>query len=63
MIKKVERWQAEDGTLFDTLEGCEEYEAKKSKMELMKQHWSFDFYDYHGEELIQFIEKYTKGLK
>lgn len=61
MVMKVERWQAEDGTLFDTLEGCEEYEVKKSKMELVKQHWSFDFMTIMGKKLYTSLRSIRKG--
>lgn len=63
MVKKVEHWQAEDGTLFATLVECEEYEVKQLRFKRMEEHFGFDFTDYHGVELLDFIEKYTKGWK
>lgn len=60
MVKQVERWQAEDGTLFDTLEDCEYHEAYKDRLQVIE--------DELGKyptaaEIYNFIATRTQGWK
>lgn len=60
MIKKVERWQAEDGTLFETLEDCEYYEAKSERIfTIFEEVWP----EPTPHNIYDFIVKHTRGWK
>lgn len=60
MIKKVERWEAEDGSLFETLEDCEYHEAKQGRISHIYEHLG---YDASPEEIYDYIAQYTRGWK
>ena len=63
MVKEVVRWEAEDGSLFTTADACISYEFDCHKLDLIKGHFNFEFYDHCAEDVVEFIEKYTKGWK
>lgn len=63
MIKKVERWETTDGSLFDTEEEAEKYQFRENMVNFV-----YDILDVcrsssDAEEIVHFIEKYTKGWK
>lgn len=60
MIKKVERWQAEDGTLFETLEDCEYYEAKSERILTIFEEVGCNP---SAHDIYNFIVKHTRGWK
>lgn len=63
MVKQVVRYESKDFQLFETQEECEEHERQQDRLQLVTEHFGFEFYDYHGRELVDFINKYTKGWK
>ena len=63
MIKKVERWETTNGSLFDTEEEAEKYQFRENMVNFV-----YDILDVcrsssDAEEIVHFIEKYTKGWK
>lgn len=36
-MKKIEKWEADDGTIFETKEECEKYEKHSGKVALMNE--------------------------
>ena len=63
MVKQVVRWEAEDGKLFDTKHAAEDHEEIHNRFMLIKEKLSYELWSYHGEEIYEFIETYTKGWK
>lgn len=63
MVKEVVRWEAEDGTLFDDHDSAFSYEFDCKKTELVRKHFDYEFYDNCAQDVIDFVEKYTKGWK
>lgn len=59
MVKQVVRWEAEDGKVFDTQEDATAHECRE--------HWAFvireTLYQPDEYEILDFIEKHTKGWK
>lgn len=63
MVKQVVRWEAENGKLFDTKQEAEDQDKVHNRFKLMKEKLSYEIWSYHGEEIYEFIEQYTKGWK
>lgn len=60
MIKKVERWEAEDGSLFETLEDCEYYEARSERVMNIFEELG---HNPSAHEIYDYIAKHTRGWK
>lgn len=63
MVREVVRWETRDGSLFDTVEEAEKYEFRENMV-----YFVYDTLDVcrnvsDAEEVINFIEEYTKGWK
>ena len=63
MVREVVRWETKDGSLFDTVEEAEKYEFRENMVNFV-----YDTLDVcrnasDAEEVINFIEEYTKGWK
>lgn len=61
MLRKIEQWQTEDGTIFDTREEAEQYEEYCAKVELIESVLEVDCDAALAIE--HFIKHYTKGWK
>lgn len=59
MVKQVLRWETEDGEVFDTEEAATEYELRNDRAAFIRD----NLYQPDEYELLDFIEKYTKGWK
>lgn len=61
MLRKIEHWQTEDGTVFDTQQEAEEHEAYCAKIELIEHALEVDCDAAIAIE--SFIREYTTGWK
>lgn len=63
MVKQVLRWEAEDGTLFDTEEEAKAHALRGNMLDFVYKNISVCRDSDDAEEIIDFIEEYTKGWK
>lgn len=59
MVKQVVRWETEDGQVFDTQEAATEHEWREHRAAVIR----YTLYQPDEYEILDFIEKYTKGWK
>lgn len=57
MVKQVVRWETEDGQVFDTQEAATEHEWREHRAAVIRD----TLYQPDEYEILDFIEKYTKG--
>lgn len=63
MVKEVIRWETADGSLFDTQEKAEKYQFRKNMVNFVYDTLDVCRNSSDAEEILDFIEKYTKGWK
>ena len=63
MVKQVARWQAKDGTLFDTEDDAINYELRDERIEKIYRYIHNCMDMDHAEQILDFIEEHTKGWK
>lgn len=63
MVKKVERWEAGDGSLFETELEAKLHEFHENKLDFVYEQLAICRDKIDAEEILYFIEKYTKGWK
>ena len=59
MVKQVVRWETEDGEVFDTQEAATAHEWREHRAAVIRD----TLYQPDEYEILDFIEKYTKGWK
>ena len=59
MVKQIVRWETEDGEVFDTQEEATSHEWRHERAAFIRD----NLYQPDEYELLDFIEKYTKGWK
>ena len=59
MVKQVVRWETEDGQVFDTQEAATEHEWREFRAAVIRD----TLYQPDEYEILDFIEKHTKGWK
>ena len=59
MVKQVVRWETEDGQVFDTQEAATEHEWRHERAAFIRD----TLYQPDEYEILDFIEKHTKGWK
>ena len=60
MVKQVVRWETEDGQVFDTQEAATAHEWRNERAAFIRNSLIPNPDEY---EILNFIEKYTKGWK
>lgn len=63
MIKQVILFETEDGKRFETAEEAEAYQESVERLDLIRCSLDVEGGSVTAEDVLQFINKYTKGWK
>lgn len=63
MIKQVTLFETEDGKRFETVEEAEAHQEHVERLDLIRCNLDVEGGYVKAEDVLQFIDKYTKGWK